>query len=123
MGTFSDGLRELEERIGHGDLTGRVSFTGAAAVPLHEFPRRGPPTWEGKTELDYTAPGTGPGYLRDPLLERSARYMQAIADDLLEAGPRGAMEDAMDDLKAEAVRRVPKLSGDLARSARAQVRG
>ncbi len=123
MGTFSEGCRELEERVGHGDLEGRVSFSGAPAVPQHEFPARGPATWEGKVELDYTAPATGPGYLRDPLMERFPRYYQAIADDLLQAGARRAMERSMDDLKDEAVRRVPKRSGDLARSARAQVRG
>lgn len=124
MSKFGDSLRALSEQVGERELTGTVTFSGPHAVPQHEFSSRfNPPSWAGKTALQYTTGGTGPRYLSGPLMTDHPRYLQQIADDLYREGrgPRRAMRDAMDDLKDAAQRRVPRETGDLAESARVHV--
>jgi hypothetical protein len=120
---FADGTRELEERVGKGDLVGIVGFTGPEAVAQHEFTsRHSPPSWEGKTKLIYSHQGTGPNYLQGPLFRDYPAWMQRIARDLYEPhGAREAMVSAMDDLKDAAQRQVPRDKGDLAGTATAAV--
>jgi hypothetical protein len=114
-GTFGERTMELERRVGEGDLVGVVGFSGPAAVPQHEFSSRfDPPSWRGKTRLNYTTPGTGPRFLSGPLFEQHASYFQRIADALYDPmGAREAMRRAVMDLKTAARRRVPREHGDL----------
>ena len=55
-----------------------LGFGGAAsdyAEAVHEhLSEHSPPSWQGKEELDWTIPGTGPKFLEGPLKE-SAPYM------------------------------------------------
>jgi hypothetical protein len=127
MSKFGDSLQVLSEQVGHGKLTGSVTFSGVYARAHHEYPRGGPPSWRRKQRagmpLIYTTAGTGPHYLSGPLLERHPRYLQQIANGLYLEGPRRSMGDAMDDLKDAAQRKVPRETGDLAQSARVHVTG
>ena len=108
--------------MGKGDLVGVVGFDGPEALAHHEFPVRfRPRSWRGLGALTYTTPGTGPRYLQGPLFELHPGFLQSIADDLLERGGARAMMRAMDDLKTEAQRRVPRETGDLAGTATAVV--
>lgn len=107
-GDFTERIRELEQRVGDGRLTGRVSFAPQKiAVPQH----RG--TWmtgplAGVRISHWTTPGTGPEFLSGPLLERGEGYIRDIARELLTLGPLIPMERAMNDLRSEALRRVPR---------------
>lgn len=106
--TFDERMRELEGRVGSGRITGRVAFTPEKiAVPQE----RG--TWftgpnAGVQIRNYTTPGTGSGYLIDPLIERGEGYFRSIAREILTLGARVPMERAVNDLRAEALRRVPR---------------
>jgi hypothetical protein len=119
--TFAEKTRELEERVGDGRIVGRVSFSPQKiAVPQH----RG--TWmsgplAGVVIKHWTTPGTGPGYLVDPLLENGERYFAEIAREVLMAGARAPMLRAVNDLLDEAQRRVPRKTGKLAETGDASV--
>lgn len=121
MGSFDRNMAELAEKVGDGKITGRVSFSpDKIAVPQHEG------TWKtgplaGVQIRHWTTPGTGPGYLLDPLLESVESYFREIARDVLTTGPRFPIERAMDDLLSKAQRRIPKKTGELASSGRAEV--
>lgn len=121
MATFDERMAELEQRVGGGRLVGRVSFAPAKiAVPQH----RG--TWfsgpnAGVMIRHWTTPGTGPGYLTDPLLENVERYLRDIAREFLTVGPRAPLERSMEDLLAHAERRIPRKTGVLAESGDASV--
>lgn len=122
-GDFVLEVNKLLSRVGSGDLVGGVSFEGPHALVHHEFPsEHDPPSWEGLNALVYTQPGTGPGYLRIPMMQNHPKYLQDVADELIDGDPRAAMYKAMNRLKDDAVERTPKESGDLAESARAWVR-
>lgn len=124
-GTFGARLDELAAHVGDGHLVGAVSFEGLPYIVAHHeaVGAQHPPSWDDKTSLDYTRPGTGPKFLEAPLLERHASYLQALADHALEErGLRSEMVDAMRDLKTEARRRVPRDEGDLRDAAIAVVR-
>jgi hypothetical protein len=101
-------MRELEELVGDGKVVGRVTFKPQKiAVPQH----RG--TWmtgplAGVRIQHWTTPGTGPEFLSGPLLERGEGYIREVARELLTLGPIIPMQRAMDDLRAEALRRVPR---------------
>lgn len=108
MGDFDLKMRELEERIGDGTLTGRVSFSPQKiAVPQHRgYWVTGPNA--GVHIRHYTTPGTGTEYLSGPLLENGERYFRDIGRELFTIGPRAAMQRSVDDLREKALRRVPR---------------
>lgn len=108
MGSFDRNMAELAEKVGEGRITGRVSFTpGKIAGPQHLGGWETGPLAGVRIE-HYTTPGTGSGYLVDPLLENVENYFREIAREILTTGPRIPMERAMNDLRAEALRRVPR---------------
>lgn len=118
---FSEGLDELERRVGHGELTARVSFSpDTIAVPQSEGTWRTGPN-AGVIIKNYTTPGTGPHYLDGPLLENHDRYFAQIAAELLDIGPQHGMIEAADDLLGEAQQRIPRKTGALADSGRSEV--
>ncbi len=60
-----------------------LGFGGAArdyAVAVHEhLSEHSPPSWQGKEELDWTIPGTGPKFLEGPLKESAPHMGNRIA--------------------------------------------
>lgn len=119
--TFAERTRELEERVGDGRIVGRVSFApGRIAGPQHLGGWITGPL-AGVRIKHWTTPGTGPGYLVDPLLENGERYFAEIAREVLMAGARAPMLRAVNDLLDKAQRRVPRKTGKLAESGDASV--
>ena len=125
MGDFDRKTAELEQRVGSGRIVGRVSFSPQKiAVPMHEAGWASGPLAAAHPRgsgLDYTTPGTGSGYLVDPLLENGERYFHEIAREILTTGPRIPMERAAHDLLLKARERVPKKTGKLAATGAADV--
>lgn len=124
MGSFQEGIMRLEEKIGDGKLVGRVTFSpDKIAVPQHEGTWRTGPLAGVRIE-HWTTPGTGPDYLSGPLLENGERYFATIAKHVLDAGPHVGMQEAADELLADALARIPKrrgLAGGLASSGESRV--
>lgn len=84
--TFAEGCAELEELVGHGDLTGHVVVDQLYADYQHEG-------------LDFHHPRGGQAlYLQAPLMERWPLYLEAIAKTVLDDGGKAGMEAAMEDL-------------------------
>ncbi|WP_190824679.1 hypothetical protein [Saccharopolyspora pogona] len=89
-GDFSERIRELAERVGDGDLQGRLVIDQIYARRQHE-------------ELTWRHPRGGQAkYLEQPLHTEHRRYLQNIADAVLdERGPAPAMAEAMEDLSRQ----------------------
>lgn len=125
MGTFGSMIDQLIVEAERGPVRGGVAFRGPHAVAHHEFPERGPESWEGKARLIYTTPGTGPNYLGGPAHELHAKHLQMVAQTITGrdkatgryVSPKAGMTLAMEDLRDAARRRVPRLTGDLASTA------
>jgi len=104
-GDFDDRIRELADRVGRGKITGSVIFDQAYAQAQSE-------------NLSYRhAPGKQAKYLTQPLYERADRYMQRLADNLLDGELGRAMADNMDDLAAASSEIAPLDLGPLHDSA------
>lgn len=121
MTSFAEGTRRLQEKVGEGKIVGRVSFSpDKIAVPQHRGTWASGPLAGVKIE-HWTTPGTGPDYLSGPLLENGERYFATIARHVLDSGPRVGMEEAARELLADAQRRIPRKTGELAESGEVQV--
>ena len=85
--TFDEGLRELSERVGHGDLVGHVVVDQIYAHYQHE-------------RLDLHHPRGGMAkYLEVPLYEHRDEYFEEMARQAFEEGGlHRAMRDAVEDL-------------------------
>jgi len=103
--TFDQGLRELSERVGVGDLVGHVEIDQIYAHYQHEG-------------LDLHHPRGGEAkYLERPLFENRELYFNAIAEECFgENGPKKGMERAVEMLSDAAELRSPFLWGDLGHS-------
>jgi hypothetical protein len=82
------GSGHLEPEVGvNRTATGlecHVIFDTPYAAAQHEA--SGPPSWEhAERPLHYTTPGTGPGYLSQPLKDMGPRYVAAIAANVRRA--------------------------------------
>jgi hypothetical protein len=121
-GTFIERIRELEDQVGEGLLTGRVSYgPEKIAVPQHEGTWMSGPN-AGAIIRHWTTGGTGPKYLEGPLLASHPAYLQALASRALDVGGLvSAMSLSMEALQGESGRRIPREFGDLLRSAKVQV--
>ena len=60
-----------------------LGYGGAAAayaLAVHEFPDGPiPPSWQGKTSLNWNVPGSGPKYLETPVLEANKGLGERVA--------------------------------------------
>lgn len=102
--SFDEGLDELAALVGEGLLVGQVEVDQVYAQFQHEG-------------LDLHHPRGGKArYLADPLNERYRRYLQHIADKLLETGPIEPMIDSMEDLSDQVEEHAPLLFGNLRES-------
>lgn len=101
MGTFSERTLQLEAEVGYGDLAGRVVVDQPYAQDQHET-------------LIYNHPAGGKArYLGDPLFEHAPRYMQRLADNVLDGDLTRAMIQNVEDLSAEVFQNAPFEFGDL----------
>lgn len=110
--------------VGKGELVGAVGFDGPYAVAHHELPSHShaPPSWAKVGKLDYTVPGTGPGFISRPLFELHPSWLRDLAAHAFEDhGLERAMGRAVRDWKTHARRRVPRDTGELRDTATAQV--
>ncbi len=99
--TFSARMAQLRDRVGHGDLEGSVEVNQVYAHYQHEG-------------VEFRHPLGGQAkFLEAPLYDHAARYMQDIADRMLEEGPQRPMIEAMEDLSDRVLELSPVEFGDL----------
>lgn len=88
-GDFGDRIDLLLERVGAGDLTGKVETDQIYAKIQHE-------------SADFSHPHGGQAfYLSQPLMDHKDRYLQHYADEVLKDGGGHAMAENMEDLAEE----------------------
>lgn len=112
MGEAGDRLRLLADHIGVGDILGTVEVNQVYAHYQHEG-------------ADFKHPRGGQAfYLQEPLYESAERYMQAVADVMLdlERDLVDAVFDQMQDLVRQVEVRAPVEFSNLRRSGHATVR-
>lgn len=103
-GTFNERILELARRVGYGDLEGHVVVDQVYARLQHE-------------DLTLNHPRGGQAkYLEQPLHTDHGRYLQNIADAVLDEGPVSAMTEAMEDLSGQVERYAPVLFENLRES-------
>lgn len=101
MGTFNQRIKELDRRVGGGNLVGSVVVDQVYAKYQHE-------------DLSLRHPGGGKaGYLRDPLFSGHTGWLRDIARVILDGGAPQAMASAMEDLSMGVYREAPFEFGDL----------
>lgn len=106
MGEAGDRLRALADHIGLGDLVGKTEVDQVYAHYQHEHPQ-------------FKHPRGGQAfYLQEPLYESTERYMQAVANDMLDMEKRlvDTVFDQMEDLVRQVKVRAPVLFYNLHRS-------
>jgi hypothetical protein len=115
MKRFAEGCRELEEKIGHGNLVGSVIVDQVYAASQHEghwvtgplaghVIRRHPRGGQAK-------------YLEQPLFEKAGDYMKNLADGVLDGFLVQAMAENMEDLADEVHDKAPRENDILRNSA------
>jgi hypothetical protein len=115
MGSFQQGTRELAERIGSGDLVGIVEVDQVYAAVQHEgYWETGPNA--GKVIRNHPQGGQAK-YLEEPLFANAERYMERLAENVLEGSLARAMADNMEHLAGEVFDKAPREFEDLRRSA------
>lgn len=112
-GDFSERIDELEQRIGPGNLEGKVIVDQVYAKYQHE-------------RLDLHHPrGGGPKYLTEPLFDDRNDYLEKVARTVLDDGGKRGLADAMDDLAGKTgsgiATHAPVLFGDLRESGHSEV--
>lgn len=103
-GTFGDGIDRLIETVGRGHLKGSVEVDQIYAKYQHEKP-----------ELNHPDGGKA-YYLRDPLFEKSAEYMQKLADKTITVGGseiEQGMVEVVEDLSTQVYIHAPLEFADL----------
>jgi len=89
MGDFAERIDELMEKVGTGDLVGKVEVSQLYAQYQHEG-------------LDFHHPRGGQAlYLQQPLMSHADEYMQKIASGILDDGGKRAMEECVENLAEE----------------------
>lgn len=103
-GTFDDRIRELAQQVGFGDLEGHVVVDQVYARYQHE-------------DLTLNHPRGGQAkYLETPLHTQHRRYLQGIADSVLDEGPVQGMVEAVEDLSGQVEIHAPVLFENLRES-------
>lgn len=94
-GDFDERMAELADRVGRGDLVGSVEVDQIYAQYQHEG-------------LDLRHPRGGQAkYLEQPLYDKADRYLQDVADAVLDGRAADAMADAMEDLSGQVQKLAP----------------
>ena len=107
---FDARITKLQERVGtQPQIVGSVVVDQIYAKFQHEA-----------LYLKHSSGGRAK-YLYGPLVENHRSYLQMIASELLNVGPRDPMQRAMDYLSAEVWLNAPVELGDLRRSGSARV--
>lgn len=119
-GTFQQRMAELEERVGHGDLVGRVEVNQVYALAQHSgFWRTGP--LAGVVIRNHPRGGKS-HFLSDPLHANYRHYMENLAVRALEPeGLHGAMRANVEDLAQHVYDEAPREEDVLRDSALVQV--
>lgn len=94
-GTFGDRTSLLEQRVGRGDLSGKVEVDQPYAKYQHETPGLNHPrggSWK---------------YLERALTENYQRYLDNLADNALDGDLVGAMRNNMENLSNELAHTAP----------------
>lgn len=114
-GTFGERTRELERMVGEGTLTGKVEVDQVYALAQNSgFWRTGPNA--GVTIKRHYRGGRF-HFLDGPLMEQHARYMQRLADAVLDGNLILAMRLNMEALAGEVHENAPRWFDDLRNSA------
>lgn len=106
MGSFQEGCIELEKRIGHGDLSGKVIVDQVYAASQHEG------TWvtgplAGHVIRNHPRGGQAK-FLEQPLFEKASDYMRNLADAVHDGFLTQAMAENMEDLADEVHDKAPR---------------
>lgn len=105
-GDFFERIDELADRVGDGNLEGKIEVDQIYAHYQHEG-------------LDLRHPRGGEAlYLQRPTLGDASQHMQKIADRTLQPeGPKGGMKDVVEDISRAVSVRAPVDFNNLRRSA------
>lgn len=101
MGDAGDRIRALATRIGPASLTGHLEVNQVYAAYQHF-----------REELKHTSGGRV-YYLQGPLFEQATRYLQEIADSVLDGDMRATMFDVMKQLNTQVEINAPVTLGNL----------
>lgn len=120
MGSFADGTRDLEERVGHGDLVMLVEVDQVYAASQHEgFWVTGP--LAGHVIKEHPQGGQS-HFLSEPLMLRAPEFMQLLAARMLQRdGLISAAREVVETLAREVFDKAPREFEDLRNSAHPQV--
>src|SRR3954463_11740392 len=98
MQSFEEGPRELEEKVGHGDLEGKLVVDQVYAASQHNgYWVTGP--LAGHVITNHPRGGQA-HFLEEPFFEKAEHYMANIADAFPNFMPQ-AMAENMEDLADE----------------------
>lgn len=127
--SFFDRIDELAERVGHGDVQGKVEVNQpyaqaqeAGSAPHTIRARKAKVLhWTNETGEHFATqvhhPGTPPTFfLSQALMEHHAQYLQTIADKVLDDGVKTPMAEAMEALSDAVEHTAPKDTGRLSES-------
>lgn len=103
-GTFGERTNYLLEQVGEGNLVGGVEVNQRYAKYQHE-----------RLDLKHK-PGRIARFLVTPLYERHDKYLQRLADNVLDGDLAGAMAENMEDLSDQVELVAPIDWNDLPRS-------
>lgn len=119
MGSFQQGTRDLEEKIGHGKLVGSVVVDQIYSAAQHEgYWVTGP--LAGHVIRKHPRGGQAK-FLEQPLFEKTDDYMRNLADAVLDGFLVQAMAENMEDLADEVFDKAPRENDILRNSAHPEV--
>ena len=112
-GSFFERIEELQERVGEGDLVGKLEVDTPYAFNQHEkywvnFMGR-----YGFNTINRYHNGGGEKFVEQPLMENYPGYLQHLAGEVLEGDVAEAMADNARDMNDELRRSAPEKTGRL----------
>lgn len=123
MGSFQQGITDLQDRVGRGELVMSVVVDQPYAIPMHERHWQNFLGYLGFKEIETYHGGGGDKFLERPLFNKSAPYLAKLAANAyFDHGLRDAMIDNAEDLASEVHDNAPVRSGRLRDSAHPTVR-
>ncbi len=113
MGDFSERVSELQARVGEGDLIGKLEVDTPYAFNQHEkywvnFMGR-----YGFNTINRYHNGGGEKFVEGPLMANYTRYLEHLADEVLEGDLPEAMADNARDMNDELRANAPEKTGRL----------
>lgn len=107
---FVERTTKLMEKVGRGKIQASVKVDQPYAEFQHE-----------RTDLVHRRGGKA-GYLRDPLMTGTPRWMQQIANQIMDRNPVAIFVDIADDLSGGVADEAPIFMGDLRSSGEPRVK-